>query len=257
MPNKKNLRPDLLERQRRPGPQVQRAVHVRHGRPGLQHEPRPAGTSSQHRRPVGSRVQGPGQLAYRDAGRARAVMLVAGQLTRRSPPRGASSRRSTRSRSRRTRARSGASPATTTPMTSRRATSLAQAYSGDVAQLQADNPDLQFVVPESGGTSSRHHGDPLHDARTRTAAEPGSTTSTTGPTTRSWSPVVQYVPVLSDMTEELDEDRPGRGQEPADQPADGHPGQVEGLAAAAERRADSGVQHRIRRGHRRLTRWQA
>ncbi|HEX9499772.1 MAG TPA: spermidine/putrescine ABC transporter substrate-binding protein, partial [Mycobacterium sp.] len=28
---------------------------------------------------------------------------------------------------------------------------IAQAYSGDVVQLQADNPDLQFVVPESGG----------------------------------------------------------------------------------------------------------
>ena len=31
---------------------------------------------------------------------------------------------------------------------------VAQAYSGDVVQLQADNPDLQFVVPESGGTGS-------------------------------------------------------------------------------------------------------
>ena len=28
---------------------------------------------------------------------------------------------------------------------------IAQAYSGDVVQLQADNPDLKFVVPESGG----------------------------------------------------------------------------------------------------------
>ena len=30
---------------------------------------------------------------------------------------------------------------------------VAQAYSGDVVQLQADNPDLQFIVPESGGTT--------------------------------------------------------------------------------------------------------
>src|SRR4051812_16247471 len=30
---------------------------------------------------------------------------------------------------------------------------VAQAYSGDVVQLQADNPDVQFVVPESGGTT--------------------------------------------------------------------------------------------------------
>src|SRR5690349_3674414 len=30
---------------------------------------------------------------------------------------------------------------------------VAQAYSGDVVQLQADNPDLKFVVPESGATT--------------------------------------------------------------------------------------------------------
>ena len=42
---------------------------------------------------------------------------------------------------------------------------VAQAYSGDVVQLQADNPDLQFIVPESGGDHvRRHHGDPLHHA---------------------------------------------------------------------------------------------
>ena len=30
---------------------------------------------------------------------------------------------------------------------------IAQAYSGDVVQLQADDPDLDFVVPEAGGTT--------------------------------------------------------------------------------------------------------
>ena len=30
---------------------------------------------------------------------------------------------------------------------------IAQAYSGDVVQMQADNPDIEFVVPESGGTT--------------------------------------------------------------------------------------------------------
>jgi spermidine/putrescine transport system substrate-binding protein len=29
---------------------------------------------------------------------------------------------------------------------------VAQAYSGDVVQLQADNPDLKFVIPDFGGT---------------------------------------------------------------------------------------------------------
>ena len=54
VPNKKNLRPDLLERQRRPGPQVHRALHVRHGRAGLQQGRHQAGHQD-HRRPVGSR----------------------------------------------------------------------------------------------------------------------------------------------------------------------------------------------------------
>jgi spermidine/putrescine transport system substrate-binding protein len=30
---------------------------------------------------------------------------------------------------------------------------VGQAYSGDVVQLQADNPDLQFVLPQTGGTT--------------------------------------------------------------------------------------------------------
>ena len=30
---------------------------------------------------------------------------------------------------------------------------VGQAYSGDVVQLQANNPDLQFVIPQTGGTS--------------------------------------------------------------------------------------------------------
>jgi spermidine/putrescine transport system substrate-binding protein len=30
---------------------------------------------------------------------------------------------------------------------------VGQAYSGDIAQLQSDNPDLQFVVPQTGGTT--------------------------------------------------------------------------------------------------------
>ena len=30
---------------------------------------------------------------------------------------------------------------------------IAQAYSGDIAQLELDNPDLEFVVPEAGGTT--------------------------------------------------------------------------------------------------------
>ena len=80
---------------------------------------------------------------------------------------------------------------------------VAQAYSGDVVQLQADNPDLQFVVPESGG-----------DWFIDTMVIPYTTQNQKG--AEAWIDYVydranyaklvaftQYVPVLSDMTDEL------------------------------------------------------
>ena len=80
---------------------------------------------------------------------------------------------------------------------------VAQAYSGDVVQLQADNPDLQFVIPESGG-----------DWFIDTMVVPYTTENQKG--AEIWIDYVydrtnyaklvsytQYVPVLSDMTEEL------------------------------------------------------
>ncbi len=45
---------------------------------------------------------------------------------------------------------------------------------------------------------------------------------------------VQYVPVLSDMTDELNKIDPGLGEEPADQPAPGRPGQVKAWAALTD-----------------------
>lgn len=80
---------------------------------------------------------------------------------------------------------------------------IAQAYSGDVVQLQADNPDLQFVVPESGG-----------DWFIDTMAIPYTSQNQKG--AEAWInyiydranyaklvAFVQYVPVLSDMTDEI------------------------------------------------------
>ncbi|QRY49850.1 polyamine ABC transporter substrate-binding protein [Mycolicibacterium septicum] len=80
---------------------------------------------------------------------------------------------------------------------------VAQAYSGDVVQLQADNPDLQFIVPESGG-----------DWFIDTMVIPYTTQNQKG--AEAWIDYVydranyakliaftQFVPVLSDMTDEL------------------------------------------------------
>jgi spermidine/putrescine transport system substrate-binding protein len=80
---------------------------------------------------------------------------------------------------------------------------VAQAYSGDVVQLQADNPDLQFVVPESGG-----------DWFIDTMVIPYTTQNQKG--AEEWINYVydranyaklvaytHYVPVLTDMADEL------------------------------------------------------
>ena len=123
-------------------------------------------------------------------------------------------------------------------------------------QLQADNPDVQFVVPESGGTTF-----------VDTMVIPYTTQH------QDWPPkwinylydranyaklvaFVQYIPVLSDMTEELEKIDPDSAKNPLINPPEDMLAKVEGLARA-DRRATAAVQHGIRRGHRRLNRWQA
>ena len=163
--NKKNLRPDLLEASVDPEPQVQRPVHVRHGRPGLQ----PGGHRPGHqddRRPVGSGVQGPGQPVLRRAGRPRHDHAVAGQLGRGPHHRDASRRPSTWSANRRTRARSAGSPATTTPTTSPRAISLSRRHIR-VTSCSC-RPTTRTCSSSSRSRAAtdvrRHHGDPVHHA---------------------------------------------------------------------------------------------
>jgi spermidine/putrescine transport system substrate-binding protein len=91
---------------------------------------------------------------------------------------------------------------------------VAQAYSGDVVQLQADNPDLQFVIPESGG-----------DWFIDTQVIPYTTQNQKG--AEAWINYVydranyaklvaftQYVPVLSDMTDELNKIDPKLASNP-------------------------------------------
>lgn len=81
---------------------------------------------------------------------------------------------------------------------------VAQVYSGDVAQLQEENPDLEFVVPEAGSTQF-----------VDTMAIPVTTQNKAG--AEAWMNFVydkanyaklvaevQYIPVLADMTEALE-----------------------------------------------------
>jgi spermidine/putrescine transport system substrate-binding protein len=80
---------------------------------------------------------------------------------------------------------------------------IAQAYSGDVVQLQADNPDLHFVIPESGGTWFIDTQVIPYTTQNQKAAEAWINYVYERPNYAKLIAHTQYVPVLSDMTDEL------------------------------------------------------
>jgi len=80
---------------------------------------------------------------------------------------------------------------------------IAQAYSGDVVQLQADDPDLDFVVPEAGGTTFVDVMVIPVTTRNQLGAEEWMNFVYDRANYAELLNWVQYVPVLSDMTDEL------------------------------------------------------
>jgi spermidine/putrescine transport system substrate-binding protein len=80
---------------------------------------------------------------------------------------------------------------------------IAQAYSGDVVQLQADNPDLQFIVPESGGTTFVDSMVIPYTTQNQKGAETWIDYVYDRPNYAKLVAYTQFVPVLSDMTDEL------------------------------------------------------
>ena len=80
---------------------------------------------------------------------------------------------------------------------------VAQAYSGDVVQLQKDNPDLEFVVPKSGGTSFVDTMTIPYTTQNQKAAEEWINFVYDRANYAKLVAETQYTPVLSDMTEEL------------------------------------------------------
>ncbi|MDV3129168.1 spermidine/putrescine ABC transporter substrate-binding protein [Mycobacterium sp. 21AC1] len=80
---------------------------------------------------------------------------------------------------------------------------VAQAYSGDVVQLQADNPDLQFVVPESGGDWFIDTMVVPYTTQNQKAAEAWIDYIYDRPNYAQLIAFTQFVPVLTDMTDEL------------------------------------------------------
>jgi spermidine/putrescine transport system substrate-binding protein len=80
---------------------------------------------------------------------------------------------------------------------------IAQAYSGDVVQLQADNPDLDFIVPEAGGTWFIDTMVIPYTTQNQSAAEAWINYVYDRPNYAKLIAFTQYVPVLSNMTDEL------------------------------------------------------
>jgi spermidine/putrescine transport system substrate-binding protein len=81
---------------------------------------------------------------------------------------------------------------------------IAQAYSGDVVQLALDNPDLAFVVPEAGGTTFVDSMVIPTTTRNQAGAEEWMNFVYDRANYAELIAYVQYVPVLSDMTEALE-----------------------------------------------------
>jgi spermidine/putrescine transport system substrate-binding protein len=80
---------------------------------------------------------------------------------------------------------------------------IAQAYSGDVVQLQADNPDLHFVVPDGGGTWFVDTQVIPYTTQNQHAAEAWINYVYDKPNYAKLIAFTKYVPVLADMTDEL------------------------------------------------------
>jgi spermidine/putrescine transport system substrate-binding protein len=85
---------------------------------------------------------------------------------------------------------------------------VAQAWSGDVVQLQKDNPDLKFVVPESGSTSFLDTMVIPYTTANQKAAEEWINYVYDRANYAKLVAFTRFVPVLSDMTDELNKIAP-------------------------------------------------
>src|SRR5436189_71720 len=81
-------------------------------------------------------------------------------------------------------------------------------------QLQADNPDLHFIVPESGATTFVDTMVIPYTTQNQKAAEAWINYVYDRPNYAKLIAFVQYVPVLSDMTDELNKIDPKLASNP-------------------------------------------
>jgi spermidine/putrescine transport system substrate-binding protein len=80
---------------------------------------------------------------------------------------------------------------------------IAETYSGDVAQLLKDNPDLRFVIPESGGTLFSDNMVIPYTTQNQAAAEAWMNWIYDKQNYAQLISEIQYIPALDDMTDAL------------------------------------------------------
>ena len=91
---------------------------------------------------------------------------------------------------------------------------VAQAYSGDVVQLQKDNPDLKFVVPETGSTTFVDTMVIPYTTLNQKAAEEWINYVYDRANYAKLIANTRYVPVLTDMTDDLNRIDPALSKNP-------------------------------------------
>ncbi len=91
---------------------------------------------------------------------------------------------------------------------------VAQAYSGDVVQLQKDNPDLKFVIPETGSSTFVDTMVIPYTTQNQKAAEEWINYIYDRANYAKLVAATKYVPVLSDMTAELNKIDPELANNP-------------------------------------------
>ena len=96
---------------------------------------------------------------------------------------------------------------------------VAQAYSGDVVQLQKDNPDLKFVIPETGSSTFVDTMVIPYTTQNQKAAEAWINYVYDRANYAKLIAATKYVPVLSDMTDELNKIDPALGKNPLINPS--------------------------------------
>jgi spermidine/putrescine transport system substrate-binding protein len=111
---------------------------------------------------------------------------------------------------------------------------IAQAYSGDVVQLKADNPDLDFVVPESGGTWFIDTQVIPYTTQNQHAAEAWINYVYDRPNYAKLVAFTQYVPVLTDMTDELNKIDPKLATNPLINPPQDYQDRLKTWAALSD-----------------------